>query len=183
MDDALAQVVMVTNTTPERASQYLTLADGDPDQAVTLFFESGGIDLVPLSQPSGPPALTGPGNSQNPIELDDDNNFSDDNDPQITGYRTAGSSQTARQSHAENRTYEDDAAMARRLQEEMYGAPTGFGAGGEDIVRAPIARQSETLLGPGTEAMEDAELPAAIQQRMQEMQRRRGLGQWLAVPI
>src|SRR2546423_15230541 len=41
-DDAIAQVVMVTNTTPEKAAQYLTLADGDPDQAVTLFFESGG---------------------------------------------------------------------------------------------------------------------------------------------
>jgi hypothetical protein len=38
---------------------------------------------------------------------------------------------------------EDDEAMARRLQEEFYGS-----GGAQPEVRAPIARQTETLVGP-----------------------------------
>ena len=79
-DDAIAQVVMVTNTTPEKAAQYLTLADGDPDQAVTLFFENGGQDLVggpsssapTTSQPTASSRAPGAGDAQNPINIDDE---------------------------------------------------------------------------------------------------------------
>ena len=158
-DDALAQVMMVTNTTSEKASQYLTLADGDPEQAVTLFFENGGADLVnepsssaPTTQPAGPSSRTArTGDSSNPIRVDDD----------------------------EDDYVEDDEAMARRLQEEMYGV-TGAGAesgtNGEGHIRAPIARQSETLVGSGSDAgvgYSDAEMPAAIEARMREFQHRR----------
>ncbi|KAK6521462.1 hypothetical protein TWF506_001675 [Arthrobotrys conoides] len=55
--------------------------------------------------------------------------------------------------------YEDDEAMARRLQEELYAEAGGSGGGmnagsswrEEDIdgVRAPMARTTETLVGPG----------------------------------
>lgn len=175
-DDAIAQVVMVTNTTPEKAAQYLTLADGDPDQAVTLFFENGGADLVgraspsapATSQPAAPPRASATGNAQNPINVDDDDMLDDDN-PQITHSQIVGPQHPEHQSSL----YEDDAAMARRLQEEMYGSVGD--ANGEEAVRAPLARQSETLLGPGADAggFSAAEIPGEVERRMQEMQRRR----------
>ena len=175
-DDAIAQVVMVTNTTPEKAAQYLTLADGDPDQAVTLFFENGGADLVggpssstpAATQPTASSRAPGAGNAQNPIDVEDDEMLDDDS-PQITH------SQRVEAQGPQHQSYEDDAAMARRLQEEMYGATGAGDANGEEPVRAPLARQSETLLGPGADVggFSAAEIPAAVERQMQEMQRRR----------
>lgn len=177
-DDAIAQVVMVTNTSPEKAAQYLTLADGDPDQAVTLFFENGGADLVggassstpAPSQPAASSRASATGNALNPITVDDDDDdMLDDDNPQITH------SQRVEPQHPQHQSslYEDDAAMARRLQEEMYGSAGD--ANGEETVRAPLARQSETLLGPGADVggFSAAAIPGEVERRMQEMQRRR----------
>ena len=178
-DDAIAQVVMVTNTTPEKAAQYLTLADGHPDQAVTLFFENGGADLVAgpssstpaTTQPTAPSTAPGAGDAHNPIKVDDDDMFDDDN-PQITHSQTVGAHEPQHQSSL----YEDDAAMARRLQEEMYGGAGAGDANGDEPVRAPLARQSETLLGPGADmgGFSSAETSAAVER---EMQRRRHGGE------
>jgi len=177
-DNAIAKVVMVTNTTPEKAAQYLTLADGDPDQAVTLFFENGGQDLVGVpsssaptaSQPTASSRAPGAGDAQNPINVDDEDMLDMDN-PQITHSQRAGAQQPQHQSSL----YEDDAAMARRLQEEMYGESGAGDMNGEEPVRAPLARQSETLLGPGADigGYSAAEIPGAVERQMQAMQRRR----------
>lgn len=184
-DDAIAQIVMVTNTTTEKATQYLTLADGDADQAVTLFFENGGADLVGASTAStitshATPTsrITGTGDPSNPISIDDDDIFDDDN-PQVTRSQPAEASESRdRSAQPTSSTFDDDAALARQLQEEMYGggaAGTSDMNGEEQPIRAPIARQAETLAGPGADmgAYSDAELPAAIQERMQEFHRRR----------
>lgn len=165
MDAAIAQMVAFTDTTPERAQQYLQVTDGDLDQAVSLFFENGGADLGGSAANTAAPApssrVAGTGNSQDPIHIDDDDHISDDNDPAITGFRRAP---------AQPSTAEDDEAMARRLQEEMYG-----GAGEESQVRAPIARQAETLIGPGaSDYYGGGTLDQAIEERMREMQSRRG---------
>jgi UBX domain-containing protein 7 len=167
MDEAIAQVVLVTNTTPEKAAQYVTLADGDVDQAVTLFFENDGADLsgaLPSATQTHTTTsrLADRGNSGNPINLDDDN-ISDDNDPEITGYRRVGAGESS---------LDDDEAMARRLQEEMYGA-VGLE---DDGIRAPIARQTETLLGPGAAMGPTSGIEADVEQRMYDIQRRRGQG-------
>lgn len=73
----------------------------------------------------------------------------------------------------QNGTYEDDEAMARRLQEEMYaGGDMGGDAGRDydaDGVRAPIARTTETLLGPGSMYNDPDPHQAAL-----DMLRRRG---------
>jgi hypothetical protein len=177
-DDAIAQVVMVTNTTAEKAAQYLTLADGDPDQAVTLFFENGGADLVggpssttaATTQPVAPPGASATGNAQNPIDVDEVDMLDDDN-PLITHSQRVG----AQEPQLQSSLYEDDAAMARRLQEEMYNGSGAGDANGEEPVRAPLARQSETLLGPGADVggFSAAEIPMAVERQMQEMQRRR----------
>jgi UBX domain-containing protein 7 len=169
MDEAIAQLVSITACTPEIARQYVQLADGDTNQAAQLFFENGGVDLAGTA-PAAPAPLpstsrvSGAGNAQDPIDLGDDDNISDDNDPDITGYRP--------HQHA-NASLEDDEAMARRLQEEMYG-------GQEHSIRAPIARQSDTLLGPGADVgpLGGSALDDAVQERIQAMQQRRRQGKY-----
>ena len=179
MDEAIATVVTVTGSTPEIAAQYVQLADGDPNQAVQLFFENGGADLGGASaqpQPHPHPSTTShetshaTGSAQDPVNLDDEGNISDDNDPEVTGYgKTTQSNAPPRPAG----DFEDDEAMARRLQEEMYG-DTGM----EDVVRAPIARQAETLLGPTAEVLHPSgpEYDAALEGHMRAFQRRRNQG-------
>jgi len=166
------QMVSFTNTTPERAQQYLQVTDGDVEQAVSLFFESDGADLGGTSSTPAQPAqpaqpstrATGSGNAADPINLDDDN-ISDDNDPSITGFRKPTPHSAG---------VEDDEAMARRLQDEMYGGANDD----ENNIRAPIARQTETLVGPGaSDYYGGGSLDEAIQERMAAFQSRRGKNQ------
>ena len=166
LDEAIAQVVAVTQTSPERAAQYVQLADGDPDQAVTLFFENDGVDLAGIS--ASPPAqrhfpsTSQPrtGDSNHPIDLDDDE--AGDDDPRITGYQRVD-----RNTHD---TFDEDARLAQKLQEEAYGD------GGPDAeIRAPIARQAETLAGYGSDVGMGPSMDQ-INRRMLEMQQRRGRG-------
>ncbi|KAJ4563343.1 UBX domain protein Ubx2 [Exophiala dermatitidis] len=174
MDDAIATVVTVTGTTPELAAQYVQLADGDPNQAVQLFFENGGADLAGSSSshlPTQTPSHA-TGGRADPIDLDEDDDedhISDDNDPEITGYRR--NRRTNPPSHAAGPSHvEDDEALARRLQEEMYGD-----SGTEEQIRAPIARQAETLVGPGADSLPltGAAYNAAVEARMRAFERRR----------
>ena len=67
---------------------------------------------------------------------------------------------------------DDDEALARRLQEEFYGAGGRSSGGGAEMVdehgyRAPIARTTETLVGPGSfDPADEDEMRAAITERM-----------------
>ena len=67
---------------------------------------------------------------------------------------------------------DDDEALARRLQEEIYGAAGRISGGGAEMVdehgyRAPIARTTETLVGPGSfDPADEDEMRAAIAERM-----------------
>ncbi|KAH0836074.1 hypothetical protein AYO21_02715 [Fonsecaea monophora] len=176
MDEAIATVVSVCGTTPELASQYVQLADGDPNQAVQLFFENGGADLAGnTSRPPPPPPPTTssdprmPGGPLNPLDADADDNISDDNDPEITGFRKNTLRDTA-SGPARGLDYEDDEAMARRLQNEMYGEGAM-----DDIVRAPIARQAETLVGSGSTipGMREVAYTSSVEERMRALERRR----------
>lgn len=175
MDEAIATVVTVTGTTPELAAQYVQLADGDPNQAVQLFFENGGADLAgsSSSHPAPPPAPSSvhqTGLPDNPIEVDEEETISDDNDPEITGFRKTSRHQPPPERSEAVPDFEDDEAMARRLQNEMYGEGAM-----EDEIRAPIARQAETLVGPAMDPMPmtGPDLDAAVQSRMMAFERRR----------
>jgi UBX domain-containing protein 7 len=164
MDEAIAMVVTVCSTSTELAAQYVQLADGDPNQAIQLFFENGGVDLAGTTSQPPPSAAPAPvGNATNPIDLDAEGNISDDNDPEITGFQKTAARPVEH--------YEDDEAMARRLQNEMYGE----GANEEDV-RAPIARQAETLVGGyGSDlpAMAGPTYTSAVEERMRAIERRR----------
>ena len=176
LDDAIAQVVAVTNTSPERAAQYVQLADGDPDQAVTLFFENDGADLA---GGSASPAVTRPPQSatyqsrgydpSHPIDVDESNAYGPE-DPQIIDQREMSS-------RSQEDTFDEDARLAQRLQEEAYGE-----SGQDTGVRAPIARQAETLLGPGAD-MGAGPATDQINRRMWELQQRRGRGELHSVSL
>jgi UBX domain-containing protein 7 len=139
--DVVTQFQEVTGSSAELATQYLEIADFDIEQAMQLYFENGGAEIRPTQQPTAAAPQTS--SRQDP----DDLVRIDSNDEDIT-IDEARSSAPPRQ--PADSSFEDDAAMARRLQEELY-------AGGDsgDNVRAPMARTTETLVGPGAEGYGD----------------------------
>lgn len=124
-EEAVLSFVSIMGANPQKATQYLRLADNNLEQAIQLFFDSPNLDVG-----DGPTSTTttAPSNADNPITVDSDEEMSD--------FDTGATSRLHRSD------VEDDAAMARRLQEEMYGQP--------EEVRAPMARTTETLVGPGS---------------------------------
>lgn len=161
MDDQISMFCAFTQAAPDKAQQYLALTDGNVEQAVELFFNNPdlGASAAAPSQPAQPFS-----NRENPIEIDDDDDEMGDA-KHFDAVPTGGHS------------VDDDEAMARRLQEEMYGAGGGGGAGGdvdpETGVRAPMARTTETLVGPGSDWRNDHnEMQAAIAEQLLARQRR-----------
>lgn len=176
MDANVAQIVSITSTTPERAAQYLQLADGDLDAAVMLYFESDGVD------PSGAPTTNAEASStSNQGGFGDVQNTIDDDDQGVLDSETRNNGK-GRGHHqplsgqSKGTSLNSDEEYARKLQDEMYGGLGRPGTSGEHEVRAPIARQTETLLGPGAEmgGLDDEEIPAQVMNQMQRMQNRRG---------
>lgn len=150
-DDTVAQFTEVTGSTPELAMQYLEIADYDIQQAMQLYFENGGAELRP-SHTTAPASLPSqPAHNAIPVDSDDDLLVDE-----------SRSSAPARPRAADG-DLEDDAAMARRLQEELYSG----GDPSADEVRAPIARTTETLVGPGAESYGDLD-PLLDQFRMRQ---------------
>lgn len=199
MDEAVAQFTGITGASPHRAEQYLRLTDGNLEQAVQLYFDSDGVDLEGQDPPTGPttlqptmasagiPARTqrvgsaGFADESGVVHLDSDEEISDDNDPEITGYQPGAAQQAARAGAQvqpavplpASRSTDDDEAMARRMQEEMYAGGDMGGVLHADGVRAPMARTTETLVGPGANYGEGPDdMRAAIAEQMLARQRR-----------
>lgn len=151
-EESVLNFCSITSCDPDKAAQYLRLTDGNFEQAIQLFFDAPGLDFTP-SAPSQPPAAS---SAQNPINIDSDDDMEFDATPQAT-------SQPARAQPG----IEDDEAMARRLQEEMYGG-SGSGGAGVDEVRAPMQRTTETLVGPGSNwgPAEDEDIDAMVQEQL-----------------
>jgi hypothetical protein len=138
--DVVAQFSEITGSKPELATQYLQLTDFNIEQAMQLYFENDGAELtrdpVPLNSVANRASRsTGYEDASGLVHLD-----SDEEEAQST----------PRNRSLNTSTLEDDAAMARRLQEEMYG-----GQGAADEVRAPMARTTETLVGPEVDFGDD----------------------------
>ena len=163
MDDDIAQFTSITGATPERARQYLTLSDNNLEQAIQLFFETGGADMGGDMPSQSAPQASRPAagyreNEDGTVTID-----SDDDDV-VMDTDTA-----ARGAASHFHSTEDDEAMARRLQEEAYGS----GAGGDfDEVRAPMARTTETLVGPDANWGGPDDMRAAVAEQMMARQRR-----------
>ena len=176
MDEAVAQFVAITNSGAPVAEQYLKLSDGNLEQAMQLFYDSGAIDLqepepprprhVEPPQRSHQTALRTHGthvDEQGVIHVDSDEDEDDEDGGDRARYmghgdnrgrgaqpdpgQPAGAGTLPRASppNALSGT-EDDEAIARRMQEELYA-----GLYDADGVRAPIAPTRETLVGPGAD--------------------------------
>jgi thioredoxin-related protein len=156
-DEAITTFCSITGTTPQQAQQYLQFSDGNVETAIELFFNNPDL-AASAAAPSAQPTSS----RDAPINLDDD----DDEGMDASG--PSGGQST-----------EDDEAMARRLQQEMYGAGGGGGGAGlgdvdEEGVRAPMARTTETLVGPNSDWRDDPnEMQAAIGEQMEARMRHR----------
>ncbi|CAL8579722.1 UBX domain protein Ubx2 [Xanthoria parietina] len=198
MDDgALAQFTSITGTKPEIAQRYLAFTDGDLQQAIELFFANDGADLdIPSASnppassrpPPVPPPATRPPQAQHAVQIDSD---SDPDYDDHSNTRRPGS--TARQSARADQgmpshtpssstptTYSagggvnDDEAFARQLQQEMYGEAGVGPAMDPEGVRAPIARTTETLIGPDSfDANDPGDMNAAVLEQLRARQRPR----------
>lgn len=142
----MAEFMAITGAPDRRAETYLRVSDGNFAQAVQLYFETGGADMEdPLSSTPAPVVPTrapGSGGNSEPINIDDDI----EDDDLREALRASGGSRgvtTGGGDAVGGGSAYDDEALARQLQEELYGE------GGVDIgeVRAPIARTRETLVG------------------------------------
>ncbi|KAE8152564.1 hypothetical protein BDV25DRAFT_150851 [Aspergillus avenaceus] len=164
-DDVVAQFTEITGSSPELATQYLHLADYSIEQAMQLYFENGGAPLTDEPIPS-----TSTPQRSRPAAGSEDNrgvvNIDSDDDVTIDETRSGPRNQAPQSS-----TYEDDEAMARRLQEEMYNGGGGGGGADEDGVRAPMARTTETLVGPEAD-FDDGEMHTSILGQLRARQQR-----------
>jgi hypothetical protein len=178
-DDPVAQFMAITDQSAAVASGCLSMTEGDVMAAVNMFFENPEIAssfpqndsaaAAASSSSSRPQAATtasrniGREDESGVIHIDDDD---DDMVPHDQDDSLAEAERIAQEN--------DDAAMARRIQEEMYGGS----APATDIegVRAPIARTTETLVAPsGYGGMED-DYDMLDQLRRRNRPRRKFLG-------
>ena len=200
MDDtALATFTSITGTTPERATQYLALTEGDVQQAIEFFYSNDGAELeAPTQASQAPPTPLSqtrpPGHGQayededGVVHIDSDLDSDIDVEPNDQRSRQAGA--TARlASNAEtppsstpltyqaSRDVDADEALARRLQEEFYGASRTATGLNEDGIRAPMGRTTETLIGPDSFDPDNPyDMNAAVMQQLHARQRPRPRG-------
>jgi UBX domain-containing protein 7 len=179
-DDLVAQFTNITGGPAEHAVQYLRITDGNLEQALQLFFDTGGIDLEPTPHPTQTPSQpldTTPSYDDDDgvvhVDSDDDAPSILQNPPSRTQIHTQSIQTPASAtppSGPQASTVEDDEAMARRLQEELFSEPGGSAALGPEGVRAPLARTTETLVGPGSETYSEDDIQAAVMAQMRARQ-------------
>ncbi|OBR04477.1 UBX domain-containing protein [Colletotrichum higginsianum IMI 349063] len=194
MDEAISNFVAITAATPEAARGFLEMTNNNIEQAIQLFFESpdlqNSFNSAPAATSSTAPPVpsstrpnAGRQDERGVIHIDSD----DDEDTAMTvddmddnfGHDDSDIAAHAQvEAIARNAQEEEDAAMAKRLQEELYGGGGvggggggggvggGFG-GGQDDVRSPIARTTETLVG-GYEGDDGMDLDTIIRAQMRQ---------------
>ena len=195
-EDTIAQFASITGSSPALAAQYLRLADNNTEQAIELFYANEGADLEPSSQPPPIPAPStrptergrGYQDEEGVVHLDSDQEdleYSDNDDVEVTRQHrrkplaAGGPTSTLQTSSSATPpvgqasvAVDEDEAMARRLQEEFYGAAGRSGGSGAEIVdehgyRAPIGRTTETLVGQGSfDPADEEEMRAAVMGQM-----------------
>lgn len=161
MDDEIAGFVGITGAKEEAARYVLEMCAGDLEQAIQLWYNdeelqrnltnpaSAAAAAASSSSSRAPPPIPHATRPRAPIGHEDASGVihidSDDDDDVDMDYDD-GTEAAAVAARAQE---EEDAAMAKRLQEELYGGGSGGPAAEDDGVRAPIARVTETLVAPG----------------------------------
>ena len=173
MEESIDHFVAFTGATTEVARRYLGLTENHTEQAIQLFFDSpdlaSGVDQIPQAAAPPVPTNTRPqigAQRAAPADSDDedlmDMDYNDGSDDEAT--RAAAIGRAAE--------IEDDEAMARRMQEEMYAGGDASGGFDADGVRAPIGRRTETLVGGPDADWAPDDIQAAVLQQMRARQSR-----------
>ncbi|KAF7929363.1 uncharacterized protein EAE98_005281 [Botrytis deweyae] len=178
MDDPVEAFTSITGQSEAVARVYLGMTDNNHEQAIGLFFEAPELASQNAASQQAPPQIptsTRPQRSTNRaqqnasgvVDLDSDDDMEVDDDNSDGDSETATAAAIARAAEVE-----DDAAMARRMQEELYSGGDASGGFDAEGVRAPIARTTETLVGgPGGWDGDDALQSEVLEQMRLRAQR------------
>ncbi|RDW73942.1 hypothetical protein BP5796_07384 [Coleophoma crateriformis] len=173
-EEDIGMFTAITSADEAVARHFLGMTDGNVEQAVQLFFDSPdlGANIPPPIPTSSRPtqhhtAPTAGHAAQNPVTIDDsdedvDMDFVDDEEAQAAHAAAVGRAADA----------EDDEAMARRMQEELYAGGDASGGYDADGVRAPMAQTRETLIG-GADSYGPGDMHAAVLEQMRARQQAR----------
>lgn len=178
----------ITGANRTAAERMLELCGSELEQAIQLWFtdedlqrslSNAGPSTATTAAPAaipGRPSLSnhpqiGREDAEGVIHID-----SDDDDPMTEAdFGEDGDDEV--QNVARQAQEDEDAAMAKRLQEELYSGTGGAGQNvDEDGVRAPMARTTETLVGP-VYGEDDDDGHAAVLEQMRRRQQARGESQ------
>ncbi len=184
-EETVTNFMALTDANEHVARSFLEVTNGDLAQAAELFFESPEMvttfNQASASRAHDPPRLpearpaTQPTygvharpsddarDGHTPIQIESDSEFEDDI---FDNESAAVQAETVARSAQE----EEDAAMAKRLQEELYAEPTTTTAA--DGIRAPMGRTTETLVASGFD-MGEGEHDEVAMQVMDQLNRRR----------
>ncbi|KAF3942157.1 hypothetical protein ABW19_dt0207415 [Dactylella cylindrospora] len=168
-EELLANFTAITDSSVNKAEQYLSITDWNLEHAIQLYLDSDGADLNPAATSSNaPPTTSAPPQTQttstttsahrpnqgrthsDAITIDDEDEELEEAMRRAAGVTSGGNGRPVNVYE----DYEDDEAMAKRLQEEMYreaSRDTDRGGSSFDGVRAPMARTVETLVSPEDE--------------------------------
>jgi hypothetical protein len=179
MDESVDTFTAFTGASADIARRYLGMTDNNPEQAIQLFFDSpdlaSGIGegssstAPPIPASTRPPPQTpsvGRQDAEGVVHLDSEDDMDVDEDDE-----DAAAARAAREADLE-----DDAAMARRMQEELYTGGDASGGFDADGVRAPMARTTETLVGGPDGDWTPNDMQAAVLQQMRARQQPRVSG-------
>ncbi|KAG9250333.1 uncharacterized protein F5Z01DRAFT_666489 [Emericellopsis atlantica] len=176
--ESISMFCGITGASTEVAQGFLNLSNNDVSRAIELFFENPELaSNVQTSVPSRPAATSGTTTtregSREIIQIDSD----DDDIMQVDDESDQDDGQAAAQRAAAMAQEDEDAAMARRLQNELYGEGGGQSGGadgmGEDGVRAPIGRTTETLIAPNPAWADEEDDGGAHAAFLEQIRRRR----------
>ena len=182
-DEDIEAFMGITGANRTAAERMLDLCGSELEQAIQLWFSDEelqrslsnagpstaavGSNTAPASRAARPPRpQIGREDAQGVIHIDSDDDMvmgDDDNDGADEAVNIARRAQE-----------EEDEAMAKRMQEELYSGGGQPANAAEDDVRAPLARTTETLVGPSFGDDDDDGHAAVLEQLRRRQQQARG---------
>ena len=161
-DADISSFVDITGTSASVARGFLEMTNGDMQQAIQLFFENPDLQHS-ISSATRPEATSS--RQQRGVREDDQGVIHIDSDDDSD----SGDVQEV----ARNAQEEEDAAMAKRLQEDMYSGDPG----GAEGVRSPIRGTTETLVAPSSAwggGLGDDDIHSEVMEQIQRRRDQRG---------
>lgn len=211
-EQAISEFTAITNSSRQVAERYLSLSDGNLEQAMQLYFDSGGLDLEQDIAPTTsswehpPTQSVAASTAQQPtrggtsytdengvVVIDSDDEVMANDEQETTAWRSGGVPRQGRDMSSQGQRgterepilagTENDEDIARRMQEELFAGGDMVGDSlGPGGVRAPIARTTETLVGSNVDWEDEGDDGMARAVEAQMAARRRLQGTSKAIP-